>query len=264
MTTLRELFDGGQVTYGGWCGIPSPFAAELVGRSGFDWVTIDTQHGLVGYDTTVPMLQALSATGTPAFVRVPWNQPDHIMKALDAGAQGIIVPMVGTADDARRAVDSVKYPPLGHRSWGPVRSSFELPGYSPASANERTVVAAMIETPEGVENMDAIMQVEGIDAIYVGPSDLGLSHGFEPTLDMPAGSDHEKLLLSVLEGCLRNHVVPGLHTAGVENATRWREAGFRMLTISSDGAFLRSGATAALQRLREGAPAAAASSSPYS
>ncbi|MGH7910786.1 MAG: HpcH/HpaI aldolase family protein [Candidatus Dormibacteraceae bacterium] len=262
MTTLRELFDGGSVTYGGWCGIPSAFSAELLGRSGFDWVTIDNQHGLVGYDTTVPMLQALSTTGTPALVRVPWNQPDHIMKALDAGAQGIIVPMVGTADDARRAVDCVKYPPAGHRSWGPVRASFALPDYTPDSANRHTVVAAMIETPEGVENMDAIMQVDGVDAIYVGPSDLGLGHGFSPTLDMARGSAHEKLVLSVLEGCLRNGVVPGIHTSGVENATRWRDAGFRMLTISSDGALMRGAASRALTELRGNAGQATATS-PY-
>jgi 4-hydroxy-2-oxoheptanedioate aldolase len=263
MTTLRELFDSGQPTYGGWCGIPSPFAAELVGRSGFDWVTVDNQHGLAGYDATVPMLQALSATGTPALVRVPWNQPDHVMRALDAGAQGVIVPMVGTAEEARRAVDSVKYPPLGHRSWGPVRSAFDLPDYSPASANERTIVAAMIETPEGVQNMDAIMQVEGIDAIYVGPADLALGHGLQPTLDMAEGSEHERLVLSILEGCVRNHVVPGIHTSGAENAMRWRDAGFRMLTISSDGGFLRSGATQALRWLREREPAVAPSGSPY-
>lgn len=262
MTTLRELFDSGEVTYGGWCGIPSGFAAELVGRCGFDWVNVDNQHGLVGYDTTTSMLQALSITGTPALVRVPWNQQDHIMKALDAGAQGIIVPMVGTAEEARRAVDSVKYPPMGHRSWGPIRASFALPGYTPESANQRTVVCAMIETPEGVENMDAIMQTEGIDAIYIGPSDLGLGHGFVPTLDMPVGSEHEALVLKVLEGCLRNNVVPGIHTAGPENAARWREHGFRMLTISSDAGLMRSAATAALSELR-GSETKVKSASPY-
>jgi 4-hydroxy-2-oxoheptanedioate aldolase len=262
MTTLRELFDSGEVTYGGWCGIPSGFSAELIGRSGFDWVNVDNQHGLVGYDTTTSMLQALSITGTPALVRVPWNQQDHIMKALDAGAQGIIVPMVGTAEEARRAVDSVKYPPLGHRSWGPIRASFELPGYTPESANQRTIVAAMIETPEGVENMDAIMQTEGIDAIYIGPSDLGLGHGFVPTLDMPVGSEHEALVLKVLEGCLRNNVVPGIHTSGPENAARWRDHGFRMLTISSDAGLMRSAATAALAELR-GSAEKAKSASPY-
>ncbi|MGH7919906.1 MAG: HpcH/HpaI aldolase family protein [Candidatus Dormibacteraceae bacterium] len=263
MTTLRELFQSGKVTYGGWCGIPSAYAAELVGRCGFDWVTIDNQHGLVGYDATTPMLQALSITATPAFVRVPWNQPDHIMKSLDAGAQGVIVPMVGTADDARKAVDAVKYPPMGHRSWGPLRSTYALPDYTPEAANRHTVVAAMIETPEGVENMDAIMQVEGVDAIYVGPSDLGLGHGFKPTLNMPKGSAHEKLVHSILEGCLRNNVVPGIHTSGAENAERWRQAGFRMLTISSDGGLLRSAATTALGRLRAQA-GEAPSVSPYS
>jgi 4-hydroxy-2-oxoheptanedioate aldolase len=188
--TLRELFQGGELTVGGWCGIPSAFSAELMGRSGFDWVCIDTQHGLIGYDQTTTMLQAISLTGTPAFVRVPWNQPDHMMKALDAGAQGIVVPMVNNAEDARRAVDYVRYPPVGTRSWGPIRAALEVDGYSPQVGNDRTILAAMIETPDGVRNMDEIMQVEGVDAIYIGPSDLALGHGLTPTLRAPGGSQY--------------------------------------------------------------------------
>jgi len=106
--TLRELWDRGEPTVGGWCVIPSPFAAELMGRAGYDWVCIDTQHGVIGYDQMLPMLQALSATGTPAFVRVPWNQPSDIMKALDAGAEGVIVPMVSSEEEARRAVGACR------------------------------------------------------------------------------------------------------------------------------------------------------------
>ena len=124
--TLRELWDGTEATIGGWCSIPSPFSAEMMGRSGFDWVCIDTQHGVIGYDQMMPMLQALSITATPAFVRVPWNQPDHIMKALDAGAQGVIVPMVSTEEDAKAAVAAAKYPPVGMRSWGPIRAALDV------------------------------------------------------------------------------------------------------------------------------------------
>jgi 4-hydroxy-2-oxoheptanedioate aldolase len=248
--TLRELFEGDKVTYGGWCVIPSAFSAELIGRCGYDWVCIDNQHGLIGYEQTTGMLQALSLTGTPSFVRVPWSQPDHIMKALDAGAQGIIVPMVGSAEDAKRAVECVKYPPAGYRSWGPIRASLEVEGYTSTLANQRTVVALMIETPDGVKNMDQIMKVEGVDAIYVGPADLGLSHGMQPALGVPNGSDHEGLILSILEGCKRNGVTPGIHTDGAVTAARWRQAGFRMLTVSTDGALMRRAATQALSDLR--------------
>lgn len=262
--SLRETFSKKAHTFGGWCGIPSPMAAELVGRSGFDWVCIDCQHGLVGYDAMVPMLQALSITRTPAWVRVPWNGPDHIMKALDAGAEGVIVPMVGTAAEAAQAVDSVKYPPAGHRSWGPVRAAFDVPDYSAETANRRTMVAVMIETPDGVENLDEILDVPGVDAVYVGPADLGLSHGHKPGLDMASGSEHEQLILRVLDGCRRHEVIPGIHTSGVENAKRWMQAGFQMLTIASDGAFLRGGATAAVRELNGLTEAGEKSASPYS
>src|SRR2546423_9504444 len=127
MTTLRELWDGGGVPVGGWCAIPSAFPAELMGRCGFDWVCVDTQHGLVGYDQMALMLQALSITGTPAFVRVPWNEPGAIMRALDAGAQGVIVPMVNSAAEARQAVAACPQVPGGVRSRGPSRDRLHGP-----------------------------------------------------------------------------------------------------------------------------------------
>jgi 4-hydroxy-2-oxoheptanedioate aldolase len=262
MASLRELFDSGRTILGGWCHIPSGFSAELMGRCGFDWVCVDMQHGVVGYDAAVPMLQALSITGTPAFVRIPWNQPDHIMKVLDAGAQGIIVPMVSTAEEAAQAVRYVKYPPRGVRSWGPIRASLEIPDYTPEKGNRITVVAAMIETPEGVQNMDAIMQVEGIDAIYVGPSDLALGHGLPPTLS-GGTAEHEELIAAVLDGCRRNGVVPGIHTDGAETALRRRDAGFRMITILSDGGLMRTMASRSLATVRETAPVGGPNSSQY-
>jgi 4-hydroxy-2-oxoheptanedioate aldolase len=248
--TLRELFDEGGVTIGGWCAIPSAFSAELMGRFGWDWVCVDMQHGLIGYDQAASMLQALSITKTPALVRVPWNQPDYIMKMLDAGAQGIIVPMVGTAEQARQAVEAVKYPPLGSRSWGPIRASLDLQGYNPQVANDHTVLAAMIETVEGVENMDEIMAVEGVDAIYVGPSDLGLTHGMTTSQSPEPGSAHDRLILDILAACNRNNVVPGIHTDSIETALRRREAGFRMITVMSDALLLRKAANEAITSMR--------------
>jgi len=148
--TLRELWERGEPTLGGWCVIPSPFAAELMGRAGYDWICIDTQHGLIGYDQMLPMLQALSATGTPAFVRVPSNHPADIMKALDAGAQGVVVPLVNSSEQARRAVDACRYPPLGGRSWGPTRASLQVSGFGTESANRAVVCVVMIETVDAM------------------------------------------------------------------------------------------------------------------
>src|SRR2546423_2659269 len=166
MTTLRELWDGGGVTVGGWCVIPSAFSAELMGRCGFDWVCVDTRHGLVGYDQLAVMLQALSITGTPAFVRVPWNSPGDIMKALDAGAQGVIVPMVNSAEEARAAVGACRYPPDGYRSWGPIRAALGVDGYTPATANRRVVVAGVIETVAGVAPPHQIVPVPRAGAAF--------------------------------------------------------------------------------------------------
>jgi 4-hydroxy-2-oxoheptanedioate aldolase len=249
--TLRELWDGTEATIGGWCSIPSPFSAELMGRSGFDWVCIDTQHGVIGYDQMVPMLQALSITATPAFVRVPWNQPDHIMKALDAGAQGVIVPMVSSAEDARAAVAAAKYPPMGVRSWGPIRAALDVPDYSPEVANRRTIVAVMIETPGGVQNLEAILSVPGVDAVYVGPSDLALGHGMTPTLAV-RDLEHERLIETVVDGCRRHGIVAGIHCDSVETVRRWHARGYAMFTVGSDAALMRQAATSVVANAFEG------------
>jgi 4-hydroxy-2-oxoheptanedioate aldolase len=249
--SLRELWDGTEATIGGWCSIPSSFSAEMMGRCGFDWVCIDTQHGVIGYDEMVPMLQALSITRTPAFVRVPWNQPDHIMKALDAGAQGVIVPMVSSEEDARAAVAAAKYPPLGTRSWGPIRAALDVAGYSPESANRRTIVAVMIETPGGVRNLDAILSVPGVDAVYVGPSDLALGHGMTPTLAV-SDPEHEKLIDTIIQACRRHGKVAGIHCDGAETVRRWHARGYAMFTAGSDAALMRSAAMAVISQAFDG------------
>ncbi|MDQ6773330.1 MAG: aldolase/citrate lyase family protein [Candidatus Dormibacteraeota bacterium] len=249
MTTLRELWDSGRPTIGAWCVMPSAFAAELAGRSGVDWVCIDTQHGLIGYEQMAAMLQALSGTGTPAFVRVPWNAPDHIMKALDAGAQGVVVPMVNSAEEARQAVDSARYPPAGRRSWGPIRAALDVPDYSPAVANRRVVLAVMIETAEGVQAADEILSVAGVDAVYVGPNDLALAHGLPPSSDVEAEA-HGRLVESVREAAARHGVVAGIHCGSVETALRWRDRGFRMLNVMSDAVVMRQGLAAIAATVR--------------
>lgn len=251
MATLRELLQDGRPAIGGWCSIPSPVTAEIVGRSGFDWVCIDTQHGLIGYDQMVPMLQALSATGTPVLVRVPWNRPEHVMKALDAGAHGIIVPMVNTADEAARAVEAAKYPPGGTRSWGPLRAAMAAPSYSAPEANRRTFVAVMIETPEGMRNMTDILAVPGVGAIYVGPSDLGISHGMRPDLAV-RDTDHEELVRTVLRSCQRAGVHAGIHCDSPRTAQRWLDLGFQLTSLSSDAELLHAAARTAAQQLRTG------------
>ncbi|OLC23584.1 MAG: 2,4-dihydroxyhept-2-ene-1,7-dioic acid aldolase [Chloroflexi bacterium 13_1_40CM_3_65_12] len=247
--TLRELWERGEPTLGGWCVIPSPFAAELMGRAGYDWICIDTQHGLIGYDQMLPMLQALSATGTPAFVRVPWNQPSDIMKALDAGAQGVIVPMVSSAEEALRAVGACRFPPRGYRSWGPTRAALQVSGFGPESASSAVVCVVMIETVEAMANLDEILAVPGVDGVYVGPNDLAVAHGLKPDATA-AAPEHRRLIETILEACRRHRLIAGIHCAGADTAIRWREAGFRMLNVDNDALFLRGGAAHVLEALR--------------
>jgi 4-hydroxy-2-oxoheptanedioate aldolase len=191
------------------------------------------------------MLQGLAITRTPAFVRVPWNSPDHIMKALDAGAEGIIVPMVSSAAEAAAAVAATKYPPEGTRSWGPVRAALDVPGYSPRAGNSRTLLAVMIETPGGVENADEILSVPGVDAVYIGPSDLALSHGMAPTLNV-TDRGHLELIETVLAACKRHQVTAGIHCDRPDTVRRWWDAGFDMCTLASDAGLMRSAAAAAI------------------
>src|SRR5262249_2259423 len=160
-------------------------------------------------------LQALSITGTPAFVRVPWNNPGDIMKALDAGAQGVIVPMINSAEEARAAVGACRYPPDGYRSWGPIRAALGVDGYAPATGNRRGVVAVTPETAAGAAAADEIVSVPGIDAVYVGPNDLAVTHGINPSADA-FNDEHARIVESVLAACRRHGVTPGIHCGSID------------------------------------------------
>src|SRR2546428_7281514 len=183
----------------------------------------------------LPMLQAVSATGTPAFVRVPWNQPSDIMRALDAGAGGGSVPLVNSEEGARRAVGACRYPPQGYRSWGPTRAALQVNGFGPESANRAVVCMVMIETAEGMGALDEILAVPGVDGVYVGPNDLAVTHGMKP--DATASDpEHRRLIETILEACVRRGLTAGIQCAGTETAIRWREAGVRELGVGHPAA----------------------------
>ena len=180
---LRTLWTQDQAAVNGWLAIPNSFAAEVMAHQGWDTLTIDLQHGVVDYATMVPMLQAISTTATVPVVRVPWLEPGIIMKALDAGAYGVICPMINTREDAQRLVAYTHYAPQGTRSFGPVRAALYGGADYAEHANRTIVVFAMIETAQALDKLDAILSVEGLDAIYIGPSDLSLSLGCKPVFD---------------------------------------------------------------------------------
>ncbi|MFQ5473090.1 MAG: HpcH/HpaI aldolase/citrate lyase family protein [Dehalococcoidia bacterium] len=230
---LKRLWEQGQPALGGWLTLPSSFSAEIFANAGFDWVCVDTQHGLIDYQTSVTMLQALSTTDVVPIVRVPWNEPGIIMKSLDAGAYGIIVPMVNSKAEAEAAVAACRYAPDGIRSHGPLRASIYGGRDYSAKANETVLCITMIETRQAIENLDEILSVPGVDAAYIGPSDLGVSLGVGP------GADHEEqpfvdAVQAVLDACERHGVVPGVHGGNVATARKRVEQGFRFVEMCAD------------------------------
>jgi len=233
---LKSLWKQDHAALGGWLTIPSPLTAELFARAGFDWVCVDMQHGIIGYQTAVEMLQAVSTGDATPIVRVPWNEPGIIMKALDAGAYGVIVPMVNTRAEAQAAAAACRYAPQGIRSYGPTRAAM----YAGTSgreyareANDTVLCIVMIETAQALDNLDDILSVPGVDAAYIGPADLSVSLGFPPA------SYHEEpayaaAVQRVLDACRRHGVVPGFHGGSPENARARIQQGFRFVEVCAD------------------------------
>jgi 4-hydroxy-2-oxoheptanedioate aldolase len=243
------LVDERAVAYGGWCMIPSAFAAEIVSASGCDWLCIDLQHGLIGNEHMRVMVQAAAIRATPVLVRVPWNEPASIMQALDAGADGVIVPMINTSDEARRAVAASRYPPLGHRSWGPLRSAMAQPGFDPSHGNEQTVCLVMIETDQAVANLDSILDVPGVDGVVVGPNDLAISHSGSNEGAGTSATDVE-MINRIAAGCRQRGLAAGISCSSGADARRWEETGYTLLALPSDGSLIGEGMAAVLAAAR--------------
>ena len=246
---LRTLWKEGKAAVNGWLAIPNGFSAESMAHQGWDALTIDLQHGLIDYQAMVQMLQAISTTDTVPVVRVPWLEPGILMKTLDAGAYGVICPMVNTREDAQKLVAWTHYQPRGTRSFGPVRALlYGGPDY-PQYANDTIVRFAMIETAQALDNLDAILSVEGLDAIYIGPSDLSLALGCKPTFDdvdppVAQAIDH------ILERAKAHGVVAAVHNGTPEAALARVAKGFQFVTVSSDARLMAAGAQQVLAKMR--------------
>ncbi len=249
MSAMKEKWARGESTVGGWCTIGSSFSAEVMGRAGFDFVCVDNQHGVNDYASTVPMLQAIDLGGSTPIVRVPWNEPGIIGKMLDAGAMGIVVPMVNSVAEAKAAVRACRYAPDGARSFGPARASMRTEGYFDG-ANEAIACVPMIETVQAVAALDDILGVPGIDAVYVGPADLSVTMGLPPgnNDDDPGFVD---ALRTVVDACERHGVVAGIHSTPSLVRTRL-DMGFRMVVATSDVVAMRAGLAQAMAALSGG------------
>ncbi len=208
---------------GAWCQLPSPLSGEIMASFGFDWVCVDMQHGPITIESAAAMVQSISVSGAKPIVRVTSNEPWLIGRALDVGASGVIVPLVNTRAEAERAARACRYAPEGTRSFGPVR----------APATDRVFCLVMVETREGVENVEEIAAVPGVDGIYVGPWDLALSHGLEAP-----GPETDPAIERVLAACGRYGIAAGIHTGSGRSARAYLEAGFCFAAVASDIEFL--------------------------
>jgi 4-hydroxy-2-oxoheptanedioate aldolase len=235
--TLKTIWARGEAVVNGWLSIPSSFSAEVMAHQGFDSLTVDMQHGVIDYQAAVTMLQAISTTSTIPLARVPWNDPAHLMKTLDAGVYGVICPMISTREQAEALVQACNYPPRGFRSWGPVRASIYAGADYGDHANAEVVVMPMIETADALKNLDEILSVPGVDAIYVGPSDLSLALGYKPRLDQTDAGVVEAQK-RIVAACKKHGVVAGIHNNSAAYALQMIEQGYQFVTIASDSRLL--------------------------
>ena len=246
--TVKSAWKAGKGTIGAWLSIPSSYSAETMAHQGFDWLCVDMQHGVIDYRDAVAMFTAISTTSAIPFCRVPWNDPAIVMKVLDAGAYGVVVPLINTRADAELAVAACRYPPEGIRSNGANRGLlYGGPDYVRA-ANAQIACVVMIETRQAIANLDDILSVPGVDGIYIGPNDLAFALG------VPVGMDnqhplHVETVDTILAACKRHGVAAGIHTGGPAFTRRFLDQGFQMVTLTSDAVAMTRGVRAQLEEL---------------
>ncbi len=248
---LLDVWKGGGYAVNGWLQLSNSFAAEVMAHQGWDSLTIDLQHGLIDYQAAVTMLQAVSTTSVVPTARVPWNDPAIIMKMLDAGCYGIICPLINTRAEAEAFVGACRYPPRGYRSFGPTRAVLYAGSDYPEEADRQVVAMAMIETAQAVENIDDILSVPGLDAIYIGPADLSQSMGGRERSD-PTEPNVVAALDTILAAARRHEVVAGIHCGSADYAARMIGKGFQFVTVLSDWRLMAAAARATLAAVRDG------------
>jgi 4-hydroxy-2-oxoheptanedioate aldolase len=248
---IKQLWKEGKPVTMAWLSLADAFSAELMARQGFDALCIDMQHGMTELATLLPLLQAVSQTETSPVVRVAANDPAAIMKALDLGAFSIIVPMINNAADAAKAVSACRYPPTGTRSSGPIRAVHIGGSDYLAKANDEMLVIGMVETQEGLENLDAICATPGLDAIYIGPSDLAFALGMLPTPDN-TNATHMDWCHKIRDAAHRHGKKACMHCASGAFAAGALERGFDLVMLTSDVLCLVGGVRKQLEDFKAG------------
>lgn len=249
MESIIARWQRGEKLLTGWLSMPGSFSAELVSSHDWDCMTIDAQHGMLDFSDVVPMMQAIRANHKQVIVRIPWLREESVMKYLDAGASGIICPMVNSVEQAQSFVRFSTYAPWGERSYGPTRALIVNGGDYFHEANESMIRLAMIETKEGVTHADAILQVDGISGLFIGPSDLAVSYGYPPGFDRT-----ESELVGTIENllilCHKYEKKIGIFAGSVEYGKRAVALGFDLINVQNDARLLSSAVASTLQQLR--------------
>ncbi|WP_346891223.1 aldolase/citrate lyase family protein [uncultured Roseibium sp.] len=250
---LRARLAADRPCVNGWLSMSNGYGAELMTRCSWDSLTVDLQHGVHDYASMVACFQGIRFSGIPPLARVASLDSGMIGKALDAGAWGIICPMINSRQEAADFVSACLYPPLGRRSNGPNRAAgYGEPQASYQSfANEEVLVIPMIETGEAVESLDDILDVPGVSGVYIGPSDLAVSMGHPPTFDTEI-PEILAIYRRIVAATHRRGQFAGIHCLSADYAARMTQMGLQLVTISSDGLLMTAGALQALDRFRSG------------
>lgn len=246
---VRSALEADRSVVSGWLTVGHPLLAEAMASAGFDAVTVDVQHGAVEEGALLGVLQAISTTPAVPLVRVAWNEPARVMKALDLGAYGVIAPMIEGPRDVERFVRACRYPPAGHRSYGPTRAKYYAGADYAAHADATVLAIAMIETRAALESLDEILAVPGLDMVFVGPADLSQSLGGAPGADFEDGPVADALE-RVLERSREHGVAAGAFCRSAPYARGLLERGFRFVTVDSDVGYVARGAAEALSTVR--------------
>jgi 4-hydroxy-2-oxoheptanedioate aldolase len=256
LNPLRRVWADERVALNGWIHIPSIITAEAMAAAGWDSITIDLQHGTADYASLLTLLPVVERSGAAPLVRIPWLEEGTIMRVLDAGAMGIIAPMIESPEAAARLVSACRYPPEGGRSFGPIRAKFAWGPDYVTRANTEVLALAMVETRQGVEALDEILTVEGLDGIYIGPGDLSFSHGFAPGFDRRE-PEILAIIMGILEKCQAAGVRCCLHTMTPEYAAEMAGRGFALVTVGGDARFVELTAASTVKSFRSlaGTPA---------
>ncbi len=261
---VTDKLKAGLPSVGSWLGLCSPVAAENMAQIGWDWLVVDAEHSPVGFDTMVNCFRAIQLGGAVPMARVPWNDTVWIQRTLDAGALGLVVPMVNSVEDAKFAVSNMKFATRGVRSWGSSRVAAYIEGDYLDWANEHLAIIVMIETIQAVRNAEAIMAVPGVVGCFIGPNDLSLSMDLSRT-DIGPGTKHEAAMQQVLKACKNTGKAAGKHCFSPEEVSARIAQGFQYLALSADAGFLNSAAKAAFDGIdfggkRKAKPAAKSAS----